>query len=567
MPTSYNALALEVARLRREVNQIKKGQRVAHGASIENAALEVKDDAGTLRVTLGVQSDGTVGVVAQNGPPPGALSAPIVTPSIASLRVTWDGALADGSALPLDFDHVAVYVSTTSGFTPSTVTFAGTITKAGDGGMLPITPLPYVEHYVRLIGVNTSGIGGAPSAETAGTPVQVDGPDLTAGSVTAETIAAGAVEADKLAAIIALATRIVAGDPAGARVELNSDGLKVYDGTGTLKVDLDAVTGNATFTGDITGSNITGSVVQTATTGERITVNEAGANKVLVYDATGRAVGELSGDGLGLEGTSGAIIWIDPDSTYPNLRFYTADGANSAYINIVEASPGDADIGITSGKFTATGGDMRWRTFFGRDFWTAERIRASNDTVNIGGRIFMSGTTASIGYQDATSATQRGDVIFSPGNALLRARLQNTPPASALAAIYSETAAGHTGLMMGLYNTDAAAYRFRVDLAGNTTIGGVLNAPNIATGSVSITPSAANTPTSFVLSGLNVAGSTFRGFVTANTTVPAPSTGSGGAPNGVNSVAISSVASGGATIWVNRQNTTNTTVNWMIVGS
>ncbi|WP_448333498.1 hypothetical protein [Streptomyces sp. DSM 41534] len=566
MPTT-SSLAAEVARLRREVEQIKKGQRVAHGASIENAALEVKDDTGTLRVTLGVQSDGTAGVVAQNGPPPGALSAPIVTPSIAGLRVTWDGTLDDGSDLPLDFDHVAVYVSTTSGFNPSTVTFAGTITKAGDGGMLPITPLPYAEHYVRLIGVNTSGIGGAPSAETAGTPVQVDGPDLTAGSVTAETIAAGAVEADKLAAIIALATRILAGDPSGARVELNSDGLKVYDGAGILKVDLDAATGNATFTGDITGSNITGSVLQTATSGERITINEAGANAVLVYDDTGRAVGELSGRGLLLEGTSGAIMWMDPDDTYPTLWFTTASGSNEAYINVVENVPGHASIGINSGKFTAAGSDMRWRTFFGQDFWAAERVRSADGTINTGGRVFMDGVTATIGYQDSTGATQRGDIQFGTGNAQLRARLQHLPPASSNTAMFVETAPGHTGYMLRLFNDDAAAYRFSVDLAGNTTIGGVLSAPNIATGSVTITPSAANTPTSFVLSGLNVAGTTFRGFVTANTTVPAPSTGSGGAPNGVNGVAISSVASGGATIWVNRQNTTNTTVNWMIVGS
>ncbi|MFJ1993068.1 autotransporter outer membrane beta-barrel domain-containing protein [Streptomyces asiaticus] len=572
MPTT-SSLAAEVARLRREVDQIKKGQRVAHGASIENAALEVKDDTGALRVTLGVQPDGTVGVVAQNGPPPGALSAPIVTPSIAGLRVTWDGTLADGTALPLDFDHVAVYVSTTSGFTPSTVTFAGTITKAGDGGMLPITPLPYAEHYVRLIGVNTSGIGGAPSAETAGTPVQVDGPDLTAGSVTAETIAAGAVEADKLAAIIALATRILAGDPAGARVELNSDGLKVYDGTGALKVDLDAATGNATFTGDITGSNITGSVLQTATSGERITVNEAGSNAVLVYDDTGRAVGELSGRGLLLEGSSGAIIQMDPDSTYPNLRFYTADGSNSGYINIVEAVTGDADIGINSGKFTVTGGDMRWRTFFGRDFWVAERIRASSDTTNIGGRIFMGPSSATIGYNDTTGATASSSIAFFSGFAQtsgtlnVNGTLNQFPPASSDAGFFLQSAAGHTGYLMRLYNGDASTSRLILDLAGNLTIGGVLSAPNIATGTVTITPAAAYTPTSSIVTGLNVAGSTFRGYATANTTVPGYRASASPPAAGVTGVSVSNVTSTGLTVWVNRENTTNTTVNWMVIGS
>lgn len=566
MPTN-NSLAAEVARLRREVDQIKKGQRVAHGASIENAALEVKDGTGTLRVTLGVQPDGTAGVVAQNGPPPGVLSAPIVTPSIAGLRIVWDGTLADGSTLPLDFDHVAVHVSTSSGFTPSAATFVGTITRAGDGGMLPVTPLPYAAHYVRLIGVNTSGIDGAASAETAGTPTQVDGPDLTAGSVTAETIAAGAVEADKLAAILVVATRILAGDPAGARVELNADGLKVYDTSNALKVSLDADTGDATFTGNITGSNITGGTIQTATTGQRITINEAGANKVLVYDATGRAVGELSGDGLLLEGSSGAIIQMDPDSTYPNLRFYTADGSNSGYINIAEVTPGDANIGINSGSFSATGGAMRWRTFFGRDFWASERIRASNDAINIGGRIFMDSTSATIGYQDTTSATQRGDIIFSSGVAALRGRYFQTTPASSTVAAYIETSAGHTGSMLGIYNRDASAYRLLLDLAGNLTIGGVLSAPNIATGTVTITPTAAYTPTSSIVTGLNVAGTTFRGYATANTTVPGYRASATPPGAGVTGVSVSSVTSTGLTVWVNRENTTNTTINWMVIGS
>lgn len=564
----YNSLAQEVARLRREVADIRKGQRVAHGASIENAALEVKDATGALRVTLGVQPDGTAGVVAQNGPPPGALSAPIVTPSIAGLRVTWDGALADGSTLPLDFDHAAVHVSTTSGFTPSVATFEGTITSAGNGGMLPVTPLPYAAHYVRLVGVNTSAAEGAPSAETAGTPVQVDGPDLTAGSVTAETIAAGAVEADKLAAILVVATRILAGDPAGARVELNSGGLRVYDASDVLKVDLDAATGDATFTGDITGSNITGSTIQTATSGERITINEADANKVLVYDDTGRPIGELSSQGLLVQGSSGAIMQLDPNSTYPNLRFTNASGSNQAFINLVELNPGDADIGVNSGSFSGSGyTDMSWRTFFGNDFWVAERVRASDDTLNIGGRVFLSDSNALIGYIDSTGTTAPSNIVFGSALMQMYGRISHFPAASANSGFYLQSAAGHTGHLLRLYNGDAAAYRLSVDLAGNTTIGGVLSAPNIVTGTVNITPSAAYTPTSAIVSGLNVAGTTFRGFATAQTTVPGYRASATPPGAGVTGVGVSSVTSTGLTVWVNRENTTSTTVTWMVIGS
>lgn len=564
----YNSLAQEVARLRREVAEIRKGQRVAHGASIENAALEVNDDTGTLRAVLGVQPDGTVGVVAHNGPPPGAPSAPVVTPSIAGLRITWDGTFADGSPTPSDFDHITVHVSTTTGFTPSVATFVGTITRAGDGGMLPVTPLPYAAHYVRLVGVNTSGVAGAASAETAGTPVQVDGPDLTAGSVTAETIAAGAVEADKLAAIIALATRIVAGDPAGARVELNAGGLKVYDSADVLKVNLDAATGDATFVGTITGSNITGSTIQTDTSGERITINEADANKILVYDDTGRVVGELSGQGLLLEGTSGAIVQIDPDGNYPAMRFTSVDGLNHAGFAVVSNNTVDADFVESCGVFTGNGfSDMQWRTYLGNDFWVAERIRNSAQTTSIGGRIQLQNGSGVFGYLDTRQTIPYSDIVFTQGNAQLRARFQGTPPASSNTAVYAETAAGHTGYMMRLYNTDAGSYRMSLDLAGNLTIGGMLNAPNIATGTVTITPAAAYTPTSSIVSGLNVAGTTFRGYATANTTVPGYRASATPPGAGVTGVGVSSVSATGLTVWVNRENTTATTINWMVIGS
>lgn len=269
-PTSARDLARLLASIDRRLTALERTARTPQlqNASMTAAAITVYDEDGTTaRQHIGMQPDGTVGIVATNGPAPSAPSAPLVTPSLGGLRVAWDGTLGDGTALPADFDHIAVHVSQTSDFTPDSSTFAGTITKAGDGGMLPVTPLPYEEHFVRLVGVNTSGTGGDPSEETAGTPVKVDGPDLTAGSVTAETIAAGAVTADKLAAILVVATRILAGDPAGARVELNEDGLRVYDSDDALKVSLDAATGDAVFTGDITGSTITGSTLQVADSG------------------------------------------------------------------------------------------------------------------------------------------------------------------------------------------------------------------------------------------------------------------------------------------------------------
>lgn len=457
--------------LEQRLARVENSPRLSH-ASLDNTNIVVKDDAGAVRGRIGMQPDGTLGLIAVDGPAPGAPSAPMVTPSLGGLRIVWDGTLADGSTLPADFDHIAVHVATTSGFTPSAATFVGTITRSGDGGMLPVTPLPYQAHTVLLVAVNSSGIGGPPSAETTATPLKVDGPDLTAGSVTAAAIQAGAVTADKLEAILQLVTRLVAGDPAGARVELNEDGLRVYNGSGELVIRFDAADGSGVFTGAITGSTVTGGLIQTATSGPRVTVNEGGTNRILVYDDT-RAVAELSASGLGLVGTNGALMVLDPDALYPTLRLTNAAGTNEAVINVVEATAGSADLGLNSGKFTGSGfDDMKWRNFFGKDFWVAERIRDSNQSTIIGGRVQLTATGAAFGYRNATDTTQENNLSLVAGYALLNGgRLEILPPASANPGLSLNAASGHTGHLLRLLL--AGTEKFAVDKDGNLTVAGI----------------------------------------------------------------------------------------------
>jgi hypothetical protein len=74
---------------------------------------------------------------------------------------------------------------------------------------------------------------------------------------------------------------------------------------------------------------------------------------------------------------------------------------------------------------------------------------------------------------------------------------------------------------------------------------------------VSITPSAANTPTSQAVTGLSIKGSTFYAFAAAQTSVPGSQ---------VTGVGTTSVSSSGLTVWVTRTNTTATVVNWMVIG-
>lgn len=91
----------------------------------------------------------------------------------------------------------------------------------------------------------------------------------------------------------------------------------------------------------------------------------------------------------------------------------------------------------------------------------------------------------------------------------------------------------------------------------NMDLAGVFTSANMAYGTVTITPSAANVPTSLVVSGLSVSGSTFYAYAAAQTAAPG---------SNVTGVGTTAVTSSGLTVWVTRTNTTATVVNWMVIG-
>lgn len=108
--------------------------------------------------------------------------------------------------------------------------------------------------------------------------------------------------------------------------------------------------------------------------------------------------------------------------------------------------------------------------------------------------------------------------------------------------------------------------------SGNQSIGGNLDvagsirqagsavqlAKRLYSTQVSITPSAANAPTSVTISYPAMDGSVFRAFVTPQSTVPGTT---------VTGVGATSVTASSATIWCTRTNTTATIVSVLVVGS
>lgn len=307
----------ELNRLKRRMEQIAKGQRLAHGASIENASLEVRDDSGSLRAIYGQQADGTSGIQVVNGPPPPAPSTPIVASVLGGVTVSWDGQFADGAVIPLDWARIEVHASTSPSFTPTAATLQSTIETAQGATVAVMTDDPV---YVQLLARNTSGAASPPSAEAGPYgPAPVVASDvldgiitevklaadavtaakiaagavgtteisddavttqkIVAGAILAGQIAAGAVLTDKLAAEAVTAAKIASLAITTDKLDANAvTTSKLAAGSvDATSLKADAITGKTisggTITGtDIIGSTVTGGVLQTSSSGARAVI-------------------------------------------------------------------------------------------------------------------------------------------------------------------------------------------------------------------------------------------------------------------------------------------------------
>ncbi len=179
-----------------------------------------------------------------DGAAPASSPTPVVTPAIGALIVSW---AAVNNPDPVVYE---VHVSTTSGFTPSPATkvaeTAGTyqwVRTLPDG-----TPLAYgTDYYVRTVARDADGAA-APSAQASGQIAQVNSPDIAAGQVLAEHIAAGSIDAEKLNTVELLAGGLIrAGGSGGRRVELTPDGLTLYDADDTVLVRLPTATSETPY--------------------------------------------------------------------------------------------------------------------------------------------------------------------------------------------------------------------------------------------------------------------------------------------------------------------------------
>lgn len=498
-------LGRKIADMERRLARVENSPRLSH-AAIDDTAVEVRDGAGALRALLGVQGDGTTAVNIVNGPPPPTPSAPVLGSVLGGVTVSWDGQFADGVVPPLDWQRVEVHASTETGFTASLETLKTTFETPQGGTVVAPCEEPV---YVVLVARNTSGAASEPTVQAGPLgPAPVVATDILDGIVTEVKLAADAVTAAKIAAAAVgtteiaddavttqkvIAGAILAGQIASGAVltEKLAAGAVTTGKLDALAVTADKIAANAITAGKIlagavdatalaadaitgktiTGGTITGSLIQTEVSGERITLNEAGQNKVLVYNST-EAIGELSSRGLLVKGTSGAVMWMRPDFIYPQLTLSNAADTNRAGVALVEPVTGDANLQMIGGKFSGSGHDeMNWGVSLSRDYAAIKRYTVGEDPERaIGGKLYLSPTRGYVGIVNDDDPTQDARVEVEANLATVYGgRLAVGAPASTFSALYVEADTAHTGALLRVFRD---ADKFTVDKDGNTSVAG-----------------------------------------------------------------------------------------------
>ncbi|MGM9465371.1 hypothetical protein [Streptomyces murinus] len=223
-------LATRLAAVERRLASTARTAQLAY-SSIEDGAINVFDEDGSLRAVIGQQSDGTTGVNVVNGPPPPTPGQPTVVPALGAVAATWDGTFAEAMVAPLDFARVEVHAAGVDGFTPSTATLRGTL-ESPQGGTLTIpTSQPL---YVRAVVRNTSGVPSAPSAQV--------GP-VSPAPVVAEKVVDGAVDEAALAEGAVTARHIATGSLSASLLAVGTSGNLVGDASYETGVIAAALTG------------------------------------------------------------------------------------------------------------------------------------------------------------------------------------------------------------------------------------------------------------------------------------------------------------------------------------
>ncbi|WP_344036501.1 fibronectin type III domain-containing protein [Saccharothrix xinjiangensis] len=208
---------------------------------------------------------------------PATPAPPSVAASRIAVQITHALGRADGGTYNLDPDlhHLEIHAQYTPSFFPDDSTRIGKL--LANNGML-LGEIPAIgtfpveetdEVYIKVVAVDEAGNRSSPSTAAQSEVLLIDSAhisDLTVSKVTAGTITAAWI----LAGSIKTAN-------SGARMEADALGLRLYNGSNVNTVNLNANTGEGTFTGEL----------RTGTSGQRIVIdpnNYVGRASIAMYD-------------------------------------------------------------------------------------------------------------------------------------------------------------------------------------------------------------------------------------------------------------------------------------------
>jgi hypothetical protein len=233
---------------------------------------------------------------------PSTPAPPTVAASLIGVQITHTLGVAGGGTynLELDMNHLEIHQGTTNTFEVSNATLIGKlpVTAGMITGLIPAVGGFKTDaigaRWYRVVAVDEAGNASQPSVSVAATATLID--DQHVQNLTVTKVTAGTISADWF-----VGARIKTGNT-GARAELNTAGVELFNSGNTRTVFLDASTGKGYFTGQ----------VQSGTVGTRIVMNE-----------------EVGG------------------TFFPEMRFYPSTGSTYSYINA--PSTGNASLGMNSG--------------------------------------------------------------------------------------------------------------------------------------------------------------------------------------------------------------------------
>lgn len=363
------------------------------------------------------------------------------------------------------------------------------------GGTITVATAEYASVWVRLVAVNAAQVTGPPSTAVQGTPRQVDGPDLSQ--------------------LIDLAVWLKDESVPGSKLVRETIGADLLAANSVVagKIAADSITGREVKAQSLEGLHIkAGTLDATHIKAGSIVAELISADALNGKVITGSTV---------QTGTAGARIVLDKA-----MRLYDANGQLAAEAKLADST---TDVGFAAYNTSGLG---RYYSLLSRGY-----VRFGKEGISYAGLPGIDHLVA--------------------GGAISNVRL------------FSGSVGTTSGVMSAMWLIGAppdGSSLPRVEIASNAMdsrcdllVSGMVTSRNIITGTVHITPAAANVPQAVSITGLNVAGSTHRGFVGPHSSVP-----------GTGFVACTStdVTSQGMTIWLTRSDTkVRTTVDWMIIGS